>query len=58
MRKHRLTELLKLVQNRDAGNAPTNGVMVCGDSSNDVELFAVPGVRGCMFLYTHQELKE
>lgn len=46
------------VQIKEAGNAPKDGVMVCGDSGNDVELFAVPGVRGCMVVNAHDELKD
>jgi len=46
------------VQIKEAGNTPKDGVMVCGDSGNDVELFAVPKVRGCMVVNAHQELKQ
>ena len=45
-------------QIKEAGNAPPDGVMVCGDSGNDVELFMVPGVRGCMVANAHAELRE
>ncbi|CAL5220768.1 g2832 [Coccomyxa viridis] len=47
-----------LRQIKEAGNEQKDGVMVCGDSGNDVELFAVPGVRGCMVVNAHQELKQ
>ena len=53
----KLTGLVGL-QIKEAGNAPKDGVMVCGDSGNDVELFAVPGVRGCMVVNAHPELKQ
>lgn len=41
-----LSFLLKQMESK-AGR-PEVGVMVCGDSGNDIELFAVPGVHGCM----------
>ena len=45
------------MQIEEAGTAPKDGVMVCGDSGNDIELFAVPGVRGCMVVNAHPELR-
>lgn len=44
-------------QIEEAGTAPKDGVMVCGDSGNDIELFAVPSVRGCMVVNAHPELR-
>ncbi|KAI3431372.1 hypothetical protein D9Q98_004427 [Chlorella vulgaris] len=49
-----LSFLLKQMESK-AGR-PEVGVMVCGDSGNDIELFAVPGVHGCMVANAHSEL--
>lgn len=37
---------------------PLAGVQVNGDSGNDIELLAVPGVCGCMVANAHPELRE
>ena len=36
-----------------AGSLPAAGVMVCGDSGNDIELFAVPGKPGASSCQLH-----
>ena len=40
------------------GNRPPAGVLVAGDSGNDIELFSVPGVLGCVVANAHKELLE
>uniref|UniRef100_A0A383VZ45 Sucrose-phosphatase n=1 Tax=Tetradesmus obliquus TaxID=3088 RepID=A0A383VZ45_TETOB len=46
-----------LKQLQEAGAYPPDGVQVNGDSGNDIELFQVPGVRGCVVSNAHPELR-
>lgn len=41
---------------RDGPGAPEEGVLACGDSGNDLELFEVPGVKACVVSNAHDEL--
>ncbi|GLC60342.1 hypothetical protein PLESTB_001601800 [Pleodorina starrii] len=43
---------------RRAGLEPVDGVQVNGDSGNDIELFQVPGVCGCVVANAFPELRE
>ncbi|KAK9827782.1 hypothetical protein WJX74_001953 [Apatococcus lobatus] len=40
------------------GGFPTDGVLVNGDSGNDIELFIVKGVKGCIVSNAHTELRQ
>lgn len=46
-----------LTRMREHG-VPPRSVLVCGDSGNDIELFRVPGVRGCVVGNAMPELVE
>ena len=37
--------------------APKDSILVNTDSGNDIELFAVPGVQGCMVVNAHRAAK-
>jgi sucrose-6F-phosphate phosphohydrolase len=52
-----LSFLLEQIE-KQAGARPVKGVLACGDSGNDQELFEVPGVHGCMVANAHPELVE
>ena len=40
------------------GSYPRDGVLVNGDSGNDIELFVVKGVKGCIVSNAHAELRQ
>jgi sucrose-6-phosphatase len=45
------------MQIAEKGGLPEDGVLVNGDSGNDIELFEVPGVRGCIVGNAMEELR-
>ena len=49
--------LIDFAQVKELVGAPKDSVLVNGDSGRDIELFAVPGVRGCMVVDACAELK-
>ncbi len=46
------------MQMKQAGGYPTEGVLVNGDSGNDIELFCCKGVKGCIVSNAHPELRQ
>lgn len=54
-----LAFLMRQLYGESAAPPPLpGGVLVCGDSGNDAELFAVEGVHGCVVANAHAELRE
>ncbi|KAK9861895.1 hypothetical protein WJX84_012057 [Apatococcus fuscideae] len=47
-----------LQQMKKQGSYPRDGVLVNGDSGNDIELFVVKGVKGCIVSNAHAELRQ
>lgn len=48
-----------LLEEMDKGcGRPSKGTLAAGDSGNDIELLAVPGVYGCMVANAHPELRK
>jgi len=40
------------------GLVPSRGILVCGDSGNDIGMFKVKGARGCVVSNAHAELRD